>query len=180
MRRRSLTLLAGALVLAACGGADDGSAVQPAPDANAESTVEESTVEEGAVEDSATDDGTGSTTAPDTTPESTDTGSGSSDQTGSSGETSESTAPPAAESAPATTAPPADVRAPDGCSADNSPGETDVADGPLPDIEVRPASATNALPDLAVRRINCDGGWVNVKNELPGDEPLLVWFWAPH
>lgn len=85
------------------------------------------------------------------------------------------------EQAPATTAAP-EARAADGCSADNSPTEPDVADGPAPAIEVRAAAAAavNPLPDLAVRRINCDGGWVNLKNELPGALPLLVWFWAPH
>ncbi len=71
--------------------------------------------------------------------------------------------------------------APDeGCSADNSPTTPDFAEGPLPSIEVRAESVGNALPDLAVRRINCAGGWVNLKNEIPADTPLLVWFWAPH
>jgi hypothetical protein len=50
----------------------------------------------------------------------------------------------------------------------------------LPSIEVRAESVGNALPDLAVRRINCAGGWVNLKNEIPASTPLLVWFWAPH
>ena len=36
------------------------------------------------------------------------------------------------------------------------------------------------LPELAVRQLNGDGGWVQLKNELPADKPLLVWFWAPH
>ncbi len=68
----------------------------------------------------------------------------------------------------------------EGCSADNSPTTPDFAEGPLPSIEVRAESVGNALPDLAVRRINCAGGWVNLKNEIPADTPLLVWFWAPH
>ena len=68
----------------------------------------------------------------------------------------------------------------DGCSIDNVPTPTDVAAGPPPALEVRAESADNQLPDLAVRRINCNGGWVNLKNELPADRPVLVWFWAPH
>ena len=55
------------------------------------------------------------------------------------------------------------------------------ARGPVPDLDVDPASATaSPLPELAVRRLNGDGGWVQLKNELPADRPLLVWFWAPH
>jgi hypothetical protein len=45
---------------------------------------------------------------------------------------------------------------------------------------VRAESAANALPDVAVRRINCAGGWVNLKNEIPADRPVMVWFWAPY
>ena len=85
---------------------------------------------------------------------------------------------PVANDAPATTGA-ADASQPDdGCSADNT--ATDVAAGPVPAIEVRAASAGTPLPDVAVRRINCAGGWVNFKNELPSDKPMLVWFWAPH
>ena len=54
--------------------------------------------------------------------------------------------------------------------------------GPVPDdIPVSPDAAIGSpLPELAVRQINGDGGWVQLKNELPADKPLLVWFWAPH
>jgi hypothetical protein len=68
----------------------------------------------------------------------------------------------------------------DGCSADNSPTPAAAAEGPPPAIALRPESAASPLPDLAVRRINCKGGWENLRNELPADRPLLVWFWAPH
>jgi len=68
----------------------------------------------------------------------------------------------------------------DGCSADNKPTPTESAEGPAPALELRAESADSPLPDLAVRRINCNGGWVNLRNELPSDRPLLVWFWAPH
>ena len=112
----------------------------------------------------------GSTVAPDEAPSATAPATEATEAPKTSGES---------EQAPATT-PSGDVRAADGCSVDNSPTEPNVAEGPPPAIEVRAAAAGNPLPDLAVRRINCDGGWVNLKNELPGDVPLLVWFWAPH
>jgi hypothetical protein len=90
-----------------------------------------------------------------------------------------------AEPAPATVATTAveqEVAAPadDGCSPDNSPTPAAAAPGPAPQIAVRAESAANALPDLAVRRINCAGGWVNLKNEIPADRPVMVWFWAPY
>lgn len=68
----------------------------------------------------------------------------------------------------------------DGCSADNSPTPTDLADAPAPLLELRTESADSPLPDVAVRRLNCNGGWVNFRNEIPSELPLLVWFWAPH
>ena len=53
--------------------------------------------------------------------------------------------------------------------------------GPVPVLPVSPdAAAGSPLPEIAVRQINGDGGWVQFKNELPADKPLLVWFWAPH
>lgn len=54
------------------------------------------------------------------------------------------------------------------------------ADGPIPDLPVTPAAAASPLPQVTVRQINGDGGFVQFKNELPSDKPLLVWFWAPH
>ncbi len=52
--------------------------------------------------------------------------------------------------------------------------------GPLPEgLPIRPASEPNLLPDVAIRRLNGDGGWENLKNILPAEKPLLVWFWAP-
>ena len=53
--------------------------------------------------------------------------------------------------------------------------------GPVPVLPVSAeAAAGSPLPEIAVRQINGDGGWVQFKNELPSDKPLLVWFWAPH
>lgn len=55
------------------------------------------------------------------------------------------------------------------------------AAGPVPELAVSPdAALSSPLPEIAVRQINGDGGWVQLKNELPADKPLLVWFWAPH
>lgn len=56
----------------------------------------------------------------------------------------------------------------------------DPADGPVPDLPVDDAAASSPLPDIAVRRINGQGGWAQLKNELPAEQALLVWFWAPH
>ena len=53
--------------------------------------------------------------------------------------------------------------------------------GPVPQLAVRAdAAVSSPLPDIAVRQLNGDGGWVQLKNALPADKPLLVWFWAPH
>lgn len=52
--------------------------------------------------------------------------------------------------------------------------------GPVPDLAIAAASVDSPLPAVAVRQINGDGGWVQFRNELPSDKPLLVWFWAPH
>jgi hypothetical protein len=54
-------------------------------------------------------------------------------------------------------------------------------EGPPPDLAVSDAAAaTSPLPAVAVRRLNGTGGWSQFKNELPAEQPLLVWFWAPH
>lgn len=55
------------------------------------------------------------------------------------------------------------------------------AAGPVPQLAVSAeAELSSPLPEIAVRQLNGDGGWVQLKNELPADKPLLVWFWAPH
>ena len=54
------------------------------------------------------------------------------------------------------------------------------AEGPVPNLPVAAASAASPLPEVTVRQINGGGGFVQLKNELPNDKPLLVWFWAPH
>jgi hypothetical protein len=55
-----------------------------------------------------------------------------------------------------------------------------LAAEPLPDLPVAAASIDSPLPEVTVRQINGEGGFVQLKNELPSDKPLLVWFWAPH
>lgn len=55
------------------------------------------------------------------------------------------------------------------------------APGPIPRLEVSAeAAAGSPLPEVTVRRINGEGGFAQLRNELPSDTPLLVWFWAPH
>ena len=55
------------------------------------------------------------------------------------------------------------------------------APGPVPELAVSAeAAGSSPLPEIAVRQLNGDGGWVQLKNALPADKPLLVWFWAPH
>ena len=65
----------------------------------------------------------------------------------------------------------------DGGSA--QPELPEPATGPVPDLRVAPGSIASPLPDIAVRRLNGDGGWVQFRNELPAEQPVLIWFWAP-
>jgi hypothetical protein len=92
------------------------------------------------------------------------------------------TATPPPASAVTTAATPAAAIAPvdDGCSPDNTPTDVVATPGPTPNIAVEPQSTNSPLPDLVVRRINCAGGWVNLRNEIPAGKPVLVWFWAPY
>lgn len=183
------TLLAGGLlVLAACGStasespdAAPAGSTAPAPGSAATEQAPEVVPPESTAEVADVTPSTPSTPADSS---SADSSQDSGDAESDAGSTSTSApAAPAATGAPApapTTQPAVEALPDDGCSADNSPTDTDVADGPLPAIEVRAASADNPLPDLAVRRVNCAGGWVNLKNEIPAELPVLVWFWAPH
>lgn len=189
MRHRSIALAVGALVLAACGGA----AEQTSPTA----PPAEAAADTGAAPTATPSDDAGATDTADTTPPHTDTDdppaadttdttdpidttdtTDTSDTMGSTDSPADTGTDPT--TAAPTTAAPSDDRPDDGCSADNAPGATDVAEGPRPSIEVREASLANPLPDVAVRRINCAGGWVNIKNEVPADRPVLIWLWAPH
>ena len=170
--RRLLATLAGAsLVVAACGSGTGGEAtgqVAPTP----------------APADPAATPSPSTSAATQPVPEATPAdASGSSDTTAAT-----AAAAPAPSPAPGSTAPPVEptstvaavVWPDDGCNADNSPTATESAAGPAPSLEVRAESADSPLPDLAVRRINCNGGWVNLRNEIPSILPLLVWMWAPH
>jgi hypothetical protein len=157
-RRMTSTLVGAALVLVGCGSAGDDVSPAAAPEPTAATTETFATV---------TTDGSTATTPVAPTDSATATAPSTTGAT-----------IPADTATPEPPTEPAEARAADGCSTDNT--ATDVADGPAPAIEVRAAAADNPLPDLAVRRVNCAGGWVNLKNELPGELPLLVWFWAPH
>ena len=165
-RRTTATIALGAVVLAACG---PGSADSPvaAPAAGPPSPAE-------ARAPSAESDITDVAELPVVDPPT--------DELGSSADRPPDAAPAGAstpESEPNDE--PSSVTWPDDrCSADNSPTPVAAADGPPPILELRAESVDSPLPDLAVRRINCSGGWENLRNELPSDRPLLVWFWAPH
>ena len=100
---------------------------------------------------------------------------------GACGEAGSANPPPvSASSSAAVTTVVAAVESGDGCSSDNSPTAVVAAPGPTPETAVRPESADSPLPDLAVRRINCAGGGGNLRNAIPSDRPVLVWFWAPY
>jgi hypothetical protein len=101
---------------------------------------------------------------------------------GACGDAAGSATPPTVSAGPTASAAPAIAvtRSDDGCSPDNSPTDVVVTPGPAPHIAVKPQSTNSPLPDLVVRRINCAGGWVNLRNEIPADRPVLVWFWAPY
>lgn len=51
--------------------------------------------------------------------------------------------------------------------------------GPVPEIEVAAASADSTLPAVVVRDVGAEE-WVQLADNLPREQPLLVWFWAPH
>lgn len=74
-----------------------------------------------------------------------------------------------------------DATEPDG--AEQSDGEIVLPEpepGPVPDLPVSPASAeASPFPEVAVRQLNGGGGWVQFKDLLPSEQPLLLWFWAP-
>ena len=186
-RRISATIAIASILTAACGsGSPDTPTADPAPPAAA---APEPAVDSGTPADAV--DTEGADTDPNTDP--VDTGS------------TDTEALPPADEAPTADEPASDDGAgedvatdqpepdpepvgdaqtmawpDDGCSADNSPTPASAADGPPPILELRAESADSPLPDVAVRRINCSGGWANFRNELPSDRPLLVWFWAPH
>lgn len=181
---RTVLVAVGALALAACGSTDSPAAQAPATTA---APTETPAVDEPGAEPSEQSTGTAE-------PEVDDVGTLDTDATDSGQDEAPPPAEPAVEGDNDAPAEPPEEPAPepapdpagaawpdDGCSADNSATPTDVAAGPAPELEIRTESAAaSPLPDLAVRRINCGGGWVNLKNELPADRPVLVWFWAPH
>lgn len=71
----------------------------------------------------------------------------------------------------------------DSDDAEQSDGEIVLPEpepGPVPDLPVSPASAeASPFPEVAVRQLNGEGGWVQFKDLLPSEQPLLLWFWAP-
>jgi len=52
--------------------------------------------------------------------------------------------------------------------------------GERPDsLPVRPDSINSPLPEVVVRHLQ-SATYVQLKDLLPAEKPLLVWFWAPH
>jgi hypothetical protein len=65
-------------------------------------------------------------------------------------------------------------------AGDNGDADVQLAGDAPREIAVTPeAAAGSPLPEVTVRRVNGEGGFVQLKNELPADRPLLFWFWAP-
>lgn len=151
-RRSSVAVLAISLALAACGGgvADD--------DGDLDATT--NTTEPGGSD-------TTSDTAPEDTPDDTSASDDAAPDESTADETGETTAP--------------DEPEPD--EPEQVDGEIVLPDpepGPVPDLPVSPASAeASPFPEIAIRRLNGEGGWVQFKDLLPSEQPLLLWFWAP-
>src|SRR5262245_4408159 len=65
-------------------------------------------------------------------------------------------------------------------SGGTSPAIRNTPSGsPTADVAVRPESVNSPLPEVVVRQVQT-GDYVQLKNLLPANKPLLVWFWAPH
>jgi len=73
-------------------------------------------------------------------------------------------------------------------STARAPGTTSAAlptigspgPGPAPSAAAQaPATGKSVLPDLAVDDVAA-GSKVNLSSLVPAEQPLLVWFWAPH
>lgn len=70
--------------------------------------------------------------------------------------------------------------APGGSAGDATvPSLPEPAEGPAPDLPIAAGSLSSPLPDVVVRQLNREGGWVQLKNLVPSDRPVLLWFWAP-
>jgi hypothetical protein len=167
-RRRLGTVVVATVLLAACGSSSDETRSLDAPAPTADSTTPAPSAPTTSLDADLP-------TSPEPEPPAAAPSTGG---TGQPAPEAPSSSTPA--SAPAPEPEPSMAWPDDGCSLDNSPGTAIAADGPAPAVELRPESAASPLPDLAVRRVNCAGGWVNLRNEIPAAQPLLVWFWAPH
>jgi len=61
-----------------------------------------------------------------------------------------------------------------GACGSSTDDDTGAASGP-----VRAASIDVAIPDLAVNDLQADTE-IPLRSILGGDQPVLLWFWAPH
>ncbi len=65
-----------------------------------------------------------------------------------------------------------------GGSTDGSTAQSASADpGPRPELPV--TAVGSPLPAVTVRDVTNDE-WVQFADLLPAEQPVLVWFWAPH
>ena len=64
-------------------------------------------------------------------------------------------------------------------AACSSPPEASVDPGPRPDLAVANPASTQFLPQVTVWDVG-EQEWVQLANFLPAEQPVLVWFWAPH
>jgi hypothetical protein len=188
IRRTPLVLGALVVVASACGSTSAEPVAQPSASAAVEqdeapSSTEDAPTASDAAAPAATTAATTAATAGDTAtdPQPEPTSSATEPSTAPPTDPQPEPTTPATEPAPDPEPEPTGITWPDdGCSTDGSPTATEAADGPPPALELRAESANSPLPPVAVRRVNCNGGWVNFQNELPSDRALLVWFWAPH
>jgi len=76
-------------------------------------------------------------------------------------------------------APESSARAP-GTTSGPLPTIGSPGPGPAPSVAApAPAAGKSVLPDLAVDDVAA-GSKVNLSSLAPAEQPLLVWFWAPH
>lgn len=62
------------------------------------------------------------------------------------------------------------------CGSGGGSGETGARPDIAPSAE---AAAESPLPEVTVWDVG-ESDWVQFADYLPGEKPLLVWFWAPH
>jgi hypothetical protein len=57
--------------------------------------------------------------------------------------------------------------------------EASVDPGPRPSIPLTDPASAQLLPEVTVWDVGAKE-WTQLANILPAEQPVLVWFWAPH